>query len=338
MLSQIGIVVKRAAYFSSLFGIFSLVVSIVFAVLPHPVTAAGNEEGYTSNNALYNYAPLNQEVTELRSHGVCTPGTTANCAPGPFSQTVTVPDGTGSVSIDVYWVWEGNPGSIQPNEHSWFSAAVNGASAGRVYCQDFGDEIPDPQFCGSETLEVAPGDTLRLTIVHADEELGPTAGSHHQLWVLNWAAAPPPPPDTPTPTDVVQPPPPDTATPTATDVVGPPPPDTPTPTSTDVVSPPVGITPTPTPTVPTGVTLTPTPTDVVLPPAPGASTPTATPPPTLAPPVAGTQPPALIPVTGADSAELAMTAELHQRVFLNWGLGLLGLAIILYGIGRKLKK
>ena len=196
------------------------------------------------------------EVTELESQVVCSPETHPACFPGPFSETVTVPADAGSVRIDVYWGWDGNPGSRQPNEHSQFSVAVNGNTAGQVYCPDAGDEVVGDVFCDSVTLDVSPGDELALTIRHADEEPGPTPGSHHQAWVLNWFAAPTPP--TPTPTQIPPAPPVDTPTPTPVE--------------------PTPVEPSPTPVEPTPVEPTPdTPTPTPIPPLPPFDTPTPTP-------------------------------------------------------------
>jgi hypothetical protein len=156
----------------------------------------------------------------------------------------------------------------------------------------------------------------------------------------------PPPTNTPAPTDVP-------ATPTATEV-----PATPTATLPGAILPPL---PSPTntlqPTVTSETPPTVTPTGNVQPPGPGADqpTPTATatdksqppgrrrtptPPPTLAPPSAptgGTQPAALIPNTGAELVVLDVRSGLPYQVLLKLGVGLLGLALILHGISKKIK-
>lgn len=140
--------------------------------------------------------------------------------------------------------------------------------------------------------------------------------------------------NTPTPTATAT----NTPTPTATStgtIVPPTPTSTgtlvpPTPTSTGTLVPPTA--------TPTGTPPSPTPTNVVLPPEPTATptTPATLPPPSA--PTEGSRPPALVPVTGIDSADLAVAAAAYQRLLLNLGVGLLGFALVLYGVGSKLKK
>lgn len=284
------------------------------------------------------------EVTELESQVVCSPETHPACFPGPFSETVTVPADAGSVRIDVYWGWDGNPGSRQPNEHSQFSVAVNGNTAGQVYCPDAGDEVVGDVFCDSVTLDVSPGDELALTIRHADEEPGPTPGSHHQAWVLNWFAAPTPP--TPTPTQIPPAPPVDTPTPTPVEPtpvepsptpVEPTPvepmPDTPTPTQVPP-QPPVD-TPTPTsiPPLPPLATLTPTPVE----PTPVPPTPTPVPPLPPPPGVPTETPMFVLPVTGADHASARPLDSLF-RFSMELNMVIAGLALMLYGVVVHLRR
>lgn len=106
---------------------------------------------------------------------------------------------------------------------------------------------------------------------------------------------------------------------------------------------------TPTTTVPTtAVPATATPGETIIPQVPTVtSTPTFTstptqqvqgPVPTLAPPAETTprfNQPELIPVTGADHLLSLPRGVLPQQIFLNLGVGLLGVALVLFGIARK---
>jgi hypothetical protein len=274
-------------------------------------------------------ATLQEDTITMESASVCSPETHQICLPGPFSKTITVPQGVSQVSIDVYWVKEGTKQVIQPNEHSWFTANAGGKSLGSVYCRDFGDVINSPEFCGSVKGDVSPGETLNLTIEHADESEGVTPGSHRQIWQITWIMAtqtPPPPTVTntpqPTPTLGDTPPPQPTAsptvpqpeptivdqTPTATDL-----PPTETPAATQPADTPVTV-----------ATSTPEPIDTLPPPSPppGAALPTL-----------------LVPVTGADSTDAAdMQTDPEANLFLNSGLVILGMALVFLGIRRKISK
>lgn len=189
------------------------------------------------------YAATTQEAPlTIESPKVCSPGSHSICMPGPFTVNVSVPEGVIGGQIEVYWSWTGSPGQVQPNEHSWFTAAVNGVQVDRVFCPDFGDEVVEHQLCGSTTFQAAEGVTMSLTIQHADEERGPTPGSHRQIWVIHWEVIEPTPP-IPVPTIMV-----DTPTPTM---------EAPTPTPTEAPITPVA--PTPTVGTPTAVPTLPPP-------------------------------------------------------------------------------
>ncbi len=208
---------------------------------------------------------------ELVSPGVCSPNTSPRCGPGPYTVNFQVPDGVTGVSVDVYWIQTGEEGQIQPNEHSYFRAYFGGSQLGEVYCQDFGDDFGPPMFCGSVDGDVSAGQDLILEIRHADEESGPTPGSHEQYWVINWIR--------PAPTATFRPT--DTNTPSPTVTV------TATATATATVTPTLTFTPTEPPPTSTP-TDTPSPTDTpTQPPPPPTDTPTEPPPPTNTP----TEPP-----------------------------------------------
>ncbi len=144
-----------------------------------------------------------------------------------------------------------------------------------------------------------------------------------------------------------------THTPTITDT-----PVTPT-TETPITESPITLTPTGSPTAtPTTpivtvapvVPTTPAPTKTatatrapvtVLPPVTSTVTPTKTKVPTLAPPKQPTGAPTqaqVIPVTGDDLESRIEAANLPQQMFLNFGAGLLGLTLVLYGISNKFKE
>jgi hypothetical protein len=133
----------------------------------------------------------------------------------------------------------------------------------------------------------------------------------------------PSPSSTATLTPVVNPPLPPSETATATSTAAPPvgPSPSPTPTGTTVVNPPQA--PSPTPTERERPTKTPTPTTIA----------------TLPPPSnpSGTQPSVLIPVTGADLTKKG-PGGIDQKLFLNLGISLLGLGLILHGIGNHFHK
>lgn len=158
----------------------------------------------------------------------------------------------------------------------------------------------------------------------------------------------PPPTDTPEPSPTPIPP---TATPPATYF---PPTQTPTGTYTPPTATPTSTSLPPTPTLTPTYTATPTdtpPGPTVLPPNP-TPTPTAdtppgngdpTPPPTLpppAPPVETTQPPVLIPVTGADLSQPMAKDPTHSDasmlpgLLINIGVALLGFGLVMIGVAR----
>ncbi len=116
---------------------------------------------------------------------------------------------------------------------------------------------------------------------------------------------------------------------------------TPTATSTE----PVGVTPTltntpfsptTTSTAPSGVTPSSTSPSGATPTTPSGAT--ATPLSTLPAPAATGTPSALIPVTGADLSGQVAPVNLHQRVFLDAGVALLGLAFVFHGLSLKGKR
>jgi len=117
--------------------------------------------------------------TTRRSHVVCSPDTHKTCLPGPYAADppVEIPAEATHARIEASWIWTGHPGSIQNNEHSNMNSSL-----GTIYCQDFGDGLTEPQYCGSVEGEVEAGSTLSLSIVHADTEKGATPGSHVQEW------------------------------------------------------------------------------------------------------------------------------------------------------------
>jgi hypothetical protein len=142
-----------------------------------------------------------------------------------------------------------------------------------------------------------------------------------------------PTPVEPTPTDTTSPSPIiDTPTPTEEETQP-----TLEPTSTQPPPGPPAVTPTYTPTEEeTQPTLEPTSTQP--PSTPPAATPTNTPPPTLAPPPEPATTPVLIPVTGVDFDGVNAQLDLLQQIFINLGIGLLGLATIFYGVNYKFNK
>jgi hypothetical protein len=264
------------------------------------------------------------ETLTIESPIVCSPETHSTCLPGPFTVDVNVPAGATGGQIEVYWFWIGRVGQVQSNEHSWFTAALNGVQVDRVFCPDFGDEIVGDQFCGSVTFQATQGDALSLSILHADEERGPTPGSHRQTWVIHWEVADPTltipaptiPADTPTPTM-------EAPTPTLIPPLDQPTetPGVPTPTATDALLTPVVPTPTDTPVIP------------VVPP-PIVLTPTLAP--TLPPPPpADAVQPELIPITGGDSSLSRAQEGLSLRLLVNAGLIGLGLALVIIGVWRS---
>jgi hypothetical protein len=171
-----------------------------------------------------------------------------------------------------------------------------------------------------------------------------------------------PPSETPTQTDTLTPPT-ETLTPTVTPTettipptstatpTGQPPTDTATPTSTD---PPPSQTPTPTPTnIPEQPSVTPTATRTGKPPV-KSPTPTSVvpatpteihivirppagtlPPPT--PPSDFVYPPIIVPVTGAEMTSATASARFIP-IFLNLGIGLLGIGLVTSGLARRLRR
>lgn len=285
----------------------------------------------------------------IESEKVCSPGTHNKCLPGPFSKTVEVPEGVSGVEIEVSWLSTGEEDQQQPNEHSNFTA---NHGLGEIYCPDFGFSNDKPISCGSVSGEVAPGDSLKLTIQHADESQGPTPGSHRQIWVIHWvrsaapsatATLPPAASDTPVPPAETAVP-----TPTGTSEVLPPGPTasatpetaSPTPTSTvPAEEPPApSYTPTATPEVlppePSATPLQPTPTEPEEEPEnPPRPTRTSTPqvsspggqPPAATRPAATATPAFILPVTGGDQTVAASG--------LAWKLVLAGAGLFLAGFG-----
>jgi hypothetical protein len=142
---------------------------------------------------------------------------------------------------------------------------------------------------------------------------------------------PSPTPEDPTPTPVEPSPTPEDPTPTPVDPS--PTPEEPTPTNTVPPSPIID-TPTPTEEQPQP---SPEPTSTEPPPEPPAATATSTTPPTLAPPPQPATTPVLIPVTGVDFSGVN-SLVLLQQLFINLGIGLLGLALVFHGISHKLNK
>jgi len=211
--------------------------------------------------------PSNQteiDQVEIESELVCAPDTTTACGPGPYTQTLDVPEGASYAVVNVYWFWSVSPG--QDNEHSYFTSQL-----GDVYCRDFGDggdeAITEPQLCGSVNGEV--GSQLALTIEHGDAVEGRTPsspGSHRQIWEIIWCGAAE---STPTPSLTPTPTPEPTLTPTPEVTVTPTPSPTVTPTPTEG--------PSPTPTSTPAPTSTPTPTGTPRPTATPTPKPTATP-------------------------------------------------------------
>lgn len=284
----------------------------------------------------------------LQSEKVCSPGTHNKCGPGPFTKTVTAPAGVSGVRVDVYWLSTGQASQNQPNEQSYF---IGSGGLGQVYCQDFGFSDVTPIFCGSASTEVTSGQTIELTILHADDVSGPTPGSHRQVWAVTWVSSPGP-SASPTPVDTAA------ASPTplpATPTYG----VTPTaisagtPTGTPGVLPP--LTPTAVPTRnQTEPTSTASATPATLPPGPSATATLVTPQPTPEeqtpprptrtgppqdrplPPIttASTPTPALIlPLTGADH-----TAP--SALNLSWKLVIMagGLALVGFGLRRERRR
>jgi hypothetical protein len=135
-----------------------------------------------------------------------------------------------------------------------------------------------------------------------------------------------------------------TPEPTATNTATLPPGVTPTNTNTPVppsatptmtrTSPPQ-VNPTATNTRPPGTSPSATP---VTPTLPAGTTPTATEAPTFAPPPTTTsQAPVLIPVTGADMAGNMLQLDFLHRLFINLGLSLIGLGVVMHGIWLKVR-
>lgn len=67
-----------------------------------------------------------------------------------------------------------------------------------------------------------------------------------------------------------------------------------------------------------------------------ASTATQTQPPTLPPPPQITTTPVLIPVTGADLSMVSNQVSVFARLLINFGIGLIGLALVFQGLGKRL--
>ena len=157
----------------------------------------------------------------------------------------------------------------------------------------------------------------------------PTATATATATATETPANPPAPSPSPSPSPTA----------TSTSVVNPPILPSPTPTATSTEAPPVG--PSPSPTL-TGTAVvnppqapSPTPTERERP----SKTPTPTTVATLPPPSnpSGTQPSVLIPVTGADLTKKG-PGGIDQKLFLNFGISLLGLGLILHGLGNHFRK
>ncbi|MBE0409547.1 MAG: hypothetical protein IBX69_07430 [Anaerolineales bacterium] len=141
----------------------------------------------------------------------------------------------------------------------------------------------------------------------------------------------PEPTDTPTFTPTPEDPTPTPVEPSPTPVEPSPTPVEPSPTNTLPPSPIID-TPTPTEEQPQP---SPEPTTTDEPPGPPAVTATNTQPATLAPPQQPATTPVLIPVTGTDLSADYSQADLLQQIFINLGIGLLGLAFVFYGFSYK---
>lgn len=147
------------------------------------------------------------------------------------------------------------------------------------------------------------------------------------------------PTDTSTPTPTEAPP-----TPTPTEIPVNPtasPSPSPTATETPVVQTPVNPSATPTATstqvLPVGPSPSPTPTEEERPrETPSPTTIATLPPPATNP--SGTQPAILIPVTGADLTEGSASLNIYQKLFLNFGISLLGLGLIFHALGNHFRK
>jgi hypothetical protein len=151
--------------------------------------------------------------------------------------------------------------------------------------------------------------------------------------------------NTPTPTNTATntPIPTDTATPTSTSTETPLPTDTPTPTntatntSTPVATDPiVTITPTDTPVTPPPTDAPPTSTPTETAPTSSPTTPPTAPRPTTPPGTATPQ--VLIPVTGADLSISGSGSVNNFWLFIYFGIGLLGVWMIFYGIATYYKR
>lgn len=297
-MSLIRSVVKM---FSGYFGIF---VVILLALAQTDNSLASNHEDADEN---------------ILSPRVCSPGTSPRCTAGPHAVPVPVPEGAVQASIEVFWEWEGQPGQVQPNEHSWFHLIIGGATVESIYCQDFGDDVPDLQHCGSTVANVEGLNTISLAIEHADEQQGPTPGSHHQRWFITWLTEEEPTPPPPFPPE-------ETPTPTPT-------PDE-TPVEPTPPTPPVDPTPTPDETpvdpTPTEIPVDPTPTETPV------DTPVAEPPFTPTPeppdPTPTPTPQPILPVTGADAGG----GGSNTNILVNSLFLLVGMALIFLGIRKKM--
>jgi hypothetical protein len=49
-------------------------------------------------------------------------------------------------------------------------------------------------------------------------------------------------------------------------------------------------------------------------------------------------PPILIPVTGADLTAHGLAANLYPRLFINLGIGFVGLGLIFHGVSKRLDR
>jgi hypothetical protein len=225
-------------------------------------------------------------------------------------------------------------------------------------CIFFNHDGTDPEGC-YQVSGLAQGHPVSVIEVGLNEEC---KGIQHVEFYLSHAPAPTKTPvtpsptctDTPVPTDTFTPEPPTatntlippTATDTATTFVTILPPDaspTNTATATNTTQPSATSTTLAQTVIPP--TLTFTPTNTVRPtvepsfpsatPRPRTATPTVLP--TVLPPSVNTKVPQVIPVTGDDLESQIQATALPQQMFLNFGAGLLGLALVLYGVSNKFK-
>jgi hypothetical protein len=181
----------------------------------------------------------------------------------------------------------------------------------------------------STLTEVPPSETPTQTdtLTPPTETLTPTVTPTETVIPPTSTATPTgqPPTDTATPTSTEAPPS-QTPTPTPTDISQRP---STTPTATRTGKPPVKSL-TPTSTVPAVPEATATPTWIIV------RTPAGTlPPPT--PPSDFVYPPIIVPVTGAEMTPATASARFIP-IFLNLGIGLLGIGLVTSGLARRLRR